>query len=313
MTSIIARFCTGILSLLFIAGAVWAAQASERRTVPMLEMTFPEFEAALARADTMLLPLGAIEEHGPYLPLGSDAFHAVGQLDAVASKLRDKGVETIVGPPLNIGLAYAAQPTVRPGANVYPGNLTVRSETFVALYVDVLRSLRENGIKRVFLYSGHFAGSQLEAMAQIAEQATRTIDGLNVYALIDSGQLTRLKLSSRVHVIAVENSMNREMFTQLLGSGAEPVTVTHADGWETSTMLYFRPDLVRPGFEKAPHSPSSAFIAATLISGDRTKNPNGTGGYPTDKASADMGRQIVEYRTARIVDAILGVLRPAEK
>ena len=42
---------------------------------------------------------------------------------------------------------------------------------------------------------------------------------------------------------------------------------------------------------------------------DRTKNPSGSGGFPFDKASASVGKQIVDYKTARIGEAILQVLR----
>jgi hypothetical protein len=46
-----------------------------------------------------------------------------------------------------------------------------------------------------------------------------------------------------------------------------------------------------------------------LRTGDRSKNPSGTGGFPFDKASAAVGEQIVEYRTARLGETILQALR----
>ena len=46
-----------------------------------------------------------------------------------------------------------------------------------------------------------------------------------------------------------------------------------------------------------------------LRSGDRAKNPGGAGGFPFDKASADVGKRIVDYKTAGIGDAILRVLK----
>src|SRR4051812_29059673 len=70
----------------------------------MLDMTFPEFEAAITRTDIVLLPLGSVEEHGAYLPLSTDAVTSVGQMNLVQAYLRAQGTETIVGPPLNIGL-----------------------------------------------------------------------------------------------------------------------------------------------------------------------------------------------------------------
>jgi hypothetical protein len=83
---------------------------------------------------------------------------------------------------------------------------------------------------------------------------------------------------------------------------------THADGAETSWSLCFYPEVVRPGFRRFPQSPSSPFLEV-LRTGDRSKNPSGSGGFPFDKASALVGKQIVEYKTARVGDTILQILR----
>jgi hypothetical protein len=72
--------------------------ANTRSYPTMLDMTFPEFETAIAKTDAMLLPVGAIEAHGPHLPLNTDASGAVAQLSDVREKLRLEGYETILGP-----------------------------------------------------------------------------------------------------------------------------------------------------------------------------------------------------------------------
>jgi hypothetical protein len=72
--------------------------------------------------------------------------------------------------------------------------------------------------------------------------------------------------------------------------------------------LYFHPEVVRPGYQRFPHSPSSLFLEV-LNSGDRSKNPSGSGGFPFDRASVEVGKQIVDYKTSRIGEAILQVLR----
>ena len=65
---------------------------------------------------------------------------------------------------------------------------------------------------------------------------------------------------------------------------------------------------MRPGYERFPQSPSSLFLEV-LNSGDRSKNPSGSGGFPFDRASANVGKQLVDYKTARIGETILQVLR----
>jgi creatinine amidohydrolase len=274
----------------------------------MLDMTFPEFEAAVKRTDVALLPIGAIEEHGSHLPLGTDAFGATAQVFYVQKYLRESGTETIIGPPLNIGITNEADDRARDGTYMYPGSLTIGKETFVALYLDVLRSLHDNGINRVFLYSGHLGGRHLQAIAQAVEQANKKIDGMEVYGFIESERLEQMKLAPSANILPIPKGQNFGMLTELLGKGNEQAFSTHGDGTEMSLMLYFQPDQVRPGYKRLPQSPSSRFFES-VFSGDRTKNPSGAGGFPFDKASASVGKKIVDYRTPLIGDAILRVLK----
>jgi len=274
----------------------------------MLDMTFAEFEVALKKTDIVLLPIGAIEQHSSHLPLGTDAMNATAQTFQVQEYLRKAGFDTIVGPPLNIGITNEGGDWTRDGTYAYPGSLTISKSTFVALYVDLLRSLRDNGLHRAFLYSGHLGTRHVEAVVQVVEEANRRTDGMIVYATIDSEMLERMKLAPSTHILSVDKGRNFEMVAQLLGRGTELPRTTHADGAETSWTLHFYPEAVRPGYQRFPQSPSSIFLEV-LRSGDRSKNPGGSGGFPFDKASAAVGKQIVDYKTARIADTILQVVK----
>jgi creatinine amidohydrolase len=269
----------------------------------MLNMTFPEFAAATAKTEIALLPIGSIEEHGPNLPLATDSILAVAQLIDVQHYLRIARIETIVGPPLNIGITNEAGDWSRDGTYMYPGSLTVSADTFVRLYVDLLHSLHDNGLRRVFLVSGHFGGRHLLAVARIAEEGNRQIEGMKVYALIDKERAEQLKLKSSASVILIERGWTPQNMTELLGRGTEGTPCMHADGCELSLMLHYYPDMVRPGYQKLPEAPPSHFFEA-MVTGDATKNPGGMGGAPFDRASAEVGKRIADYRTHRIGDAI---------
>jgi creatinine amidohydrolase len=273
----------------------------------MLDMTFPEFEAAVARTNIVLLPIGSVEEHGPHLPLASDSIHATAFLVDLQRQLRDRGIETIVGPPLNIGITNEASDWSRDGTYIYPGSLTIRLETMVALYVDVLRSLRDNGLRRAFLWSGHSGARQLMAVARIAEEASASIEGMEVWAVIASENVERVGLGSNAYVLRVEGLRNFELLTELLGSGTEAPTSTHADGVETSIMLHWQPTLVRDGYERLPQVPSSQFFEASR-NGDRARNPTGSGGFPFERASQAVGKQIADDRIQRVSAAIASVV-----
>ena len=93
---------------------------------------------------------------------------------------------------------------------------------------------------------------------QVVEEANRRIEGMTVYAMVDSEMLDRMKLAPSTHILSVEKGRNFEMVAQLLGRGSEMPRTTHADGAETSWTLHFYPEVVRPGYQRFPQSPSSA-------------------------------------------------------
>jgi hypothetical protein len=111
-----------LLTIVLIKGKEINAQGKTEKTdasrkvlkyPTMLDMTFPEFEAAAKKTDVMLLPIGSIEEHGSHLPLDTDAVEANAQVFYVQNYLREKGFETIIGPPLNIGITNEADDRAR--------------------------------------------------------------------------------------------------------------------------------------------------------------------------------------------------------
>lgn len=273
----------------------------------MLDMTFAEFSAAVSKSDIVLVPVGSIEEHGPYLPLGSDSLAAVQQLGEVQTALRSRGVQSLIGPPLNIGITNEGADEERDGTYIYPGSLTVRAATLEALYVDLIRSLAANGLRRVFLYSGHLGGKHLTTVARAADAATRELDDVQAWALIDSERLERLPDARNVRVLPIVQGLDFPRLNKLLGGEGAPRFTTHADGWETSLLLHFAPDVVRPGFRTLPDAPSLPFVQAQEARDPRL-NPNGTGGWPNARSSAAVGATIAAERTAKIVAAILGAL-----
>ena len=69
-------------------------------------------------------------------------------------------------------------------------------------------------------------------------------------------------------------------------------------------MLFYRPDMVRAGPPSAHRISTSTVFFAAGESGNRADNPSGTGGFPSDKASASVAKRLLDYRTAVMGDAI---------
>ncbi len=271
----------------------------------LLDLTFPELEAAVARSDIALVPIAAVEEHGPHLPLGSDSMLAVGQLAEVQSYLRERGVESLLAPPLNLGITTEAGDFTRDGTYMYPGSLTLSLETFVALYVELLRSMRDSGLHRFFLYSAHYGPRHLKAVAEVAFQASR-FPGIRAWAVLHGENMDRLGMQPAMHILRLDNGRNFALLAEALGHQGTLPFSAHADGAETSEMLYRAPDAVRTGFRQHQVAPSAQFFDA-YRSGDRRMNPGGMGGFPLQNASAEAGRQIAQFRAALMGEAIIGV------
>src|SRR5262245_38731001 len=101
-------------------------------------MTFEEVERALANGfRTVLIPCGAIEQHGPHLPLCMDADHA----DALGLLVAQRLGHTLVAPSIRVGCSSHHM--------AFPGTISLRSETLEAICLDYCVSLTQHGFDRI--------------------------------------------------------------------------------------------------------------------------------------------------------------------
>ncbi len=110
-----------------------------------------QVERYLKQDDRCILPLGSTEQHGP-LSLCVDAI--------LAEKVSLDAAEPLgipVFPSMNYGLC--------PYFAAYPGSVTLRVETLLAVVRDVLDSLRETGFRRVLIVNGHGGNSPSAGVA----------------------------------------------------------------------------------------------------------------------------------------------------
>jgi len=100
-------------------------------------------EVAEARIDTAILPIGAVEQHGHHLPLGTDWYRADGYARRLAEGLGN--VLLLPALPYGCSIEHIA----------FPGTVTLRPGTLAAILEDVVDSLRHHGIKYVVVTSAH--------------------------------------------------------------------------------------------------------------------------------------------------------------
>ncbi|GAB2785018.1 creatininase family protein [Amycolatopsis magusensis] len=173
------------------------------------ELTSPEVDALLtgSRVPVLLLPVGAVEPHGPHAPLGTDPLISQGMCERAARQLADDPeVRVLILPALPYGVTKFARG--------FAGGVHIGADTLFSLVVDVCRALAEQGLGRVVIVNNHFEPEHVATLRRAAEAAGA--------AYLD---LVRRR--------------NAERLTEEFRSGS-----CHAGQYETSLVLADRPELV---------------------------------------------------------------------
>ena len=127
----------------------------------LAELTSPQV-AALAsgeRTPVLLLPVGAVEPHGPHAPLGTDTLISVGMCERAAERLGN----AVVLPPLPFGVT-------RYGA-AFAGAIGISEQTLRAVVIDVANAVAEQGFRRLVIVNNHFEPEQVATLRAAADEA----------------------------------------------------------------------------------------------------------------------------------------------
>ena len=176
------------------------------------EMTREELRA-IAPETTVVLPLGATEQHGPHLPAGTD-FLTIQNLAHAAAARAAEEIAITVAPGLPFGSSDHHL--------FFGATLSLRTETYYRVLTDLVRSLVTDGFRRIFLLNGHGGNHEL------AQLAARDV-ALELPARVAAGSYWTIAWDALVEAKA-------HLGCRLPG---------HAGIFETSMMLALRPDLIR--------------------------------------------------------------------
>ncbi len=163
----------------------------------------------MASNPLVILPVGALEAHGPHLPLGADQIQA----EATAASVAER-VDALIAPTVAYGSA--------PGARRFPGTVSLSLSDLEAHVRGVLSELARSGIRRILVLSGHAERGHMAALREAADEAVRASPGLRVVVLSDYD------------------------FVYELRGRDSPATDGHAGLLETSRLLALAPETVGP-------------------------------------------------------------------
>lgn len=120
----------------------------DHRTIPLYdELTWPDVAAAAKAGAAVIVPMGATEQHGLHLPLGTDTYQGVDTARRAAALLRAEGIPLVVGPAIPFG----PRPFLSESPKSYPGTINVSNDTLRALTEEICLSLIDAGFRRIYL------------------------------------------------------------------------------------------------------------------------------------------------------------------
>lgn len=248
------------------------------------DMTSRDFGQVDPETWVALLPVAAIEQHGPHLPVSVDADINAGVVKAASERLGE-AAPVVILPMQPIGKSNEHM--------AFPGTLTLRLETLVGLWTDIGESVARAGFRKLVFLNSH--GGQ----PQVADIVARD-------------------LRVRLGMLAVTASTYGFGKPKGLFSDQEAHFGIHAGEIETSMMMHLRPRAVRPelfadftsGAKEIEDDYALLRAEGAIGMGWMTQdlNPDGAVGDARN-ADAERGRLCVEHAGEKLAALLMEVSR----
>jgi creatinine amidohydrolase len=253
------------------------------RKVNWLELTTEEFASLDPEKTIAVLPIAAIEQHGPHLAVSTDTIIGQGMVDAVIAKL-----------PTDLGALFLPVQSVgKSNEHIRsPGTITYSAETAQRVWQEIGESVARAGLRKMVMVTSH--GGNVDTMRVVARE---------------------LRVNCQMLVVTTgwRFGVPKDLF-----AAPETLHGIHGGDIETSLMLHFRPDLVRK--DKAKNFvPSSVrmenefkFLRPTGLHAHgwiaQDIHPDGAAG-DASIATAEKGKQWAEFQAERFIELLRDVER----
>lgn len=236
----------------------------------MADLTWPELDARVQNGPPILfLPTGALEQHGPHLPLATDAIIPAALAERVAGE-----IGALVAPALPYG--YKSQPKSG-GGNHMPGCASLDGATYTLMVRDLICDFARHGLTKIVLFDGHMENQMF--LTEAADLALRALkaEGVEGVRVVKMG-----------YWISIDGALEETLFPEGLISWE----LEHAAVMETSVMLYLMADLVRE--DLIPDHPPADFPLYDVYPFDPTTVSHSGALTSAASASLEKGRAVVD-------------------
>jgi creatinine amidohydrolase len=224
----------------------------------MADMSWAELKEYLEGDDRVILPLGATEEHGPHLGLGTDFIEAEAIAEAVSAA---SGVA--MAPTLNYGMSHALMG--------FPGTMSLRPATLIAVIEDLFRALYLHGFRRILVVNGH--GGNTSALSSALQTVAADLQGLRVKNF-------EWWTDAEAYRVVID----------MMG----PQEGSHASAGETAFMLAVRPNAVKMRRLTGRDAPVQPSRELTTIQTFSQKYPDGIMGLDPRNATREAGEALLK-------------------
>lgn len=235
----------------------------------LLLSTWAEAEAYLKTSKGIIMPIGSTEQHGPNGLIGTDAICA----EFIARRVGE-ATGAMVGPTIPVGMAVHHME--------FPGSMTLKPSTLLALLRDYVSSLAEHGFERFFFINGHGGNipTVRAAFYEIyAEQ--RALKGKDAPDL----RCTLVNWWENAEV----GRLSKELYGAREGSHATPS--------EVSVTQYAYPEAIKTAAMDPETAPAGGFYDARNF---RSRYPDGRIGSAPGLASPEHGQRLTEVAVGAI-------------
>ncbi len=256
-----------------------AREPGDRPRFLLQEITRVE-AARRASGALVVLPVGATEQHGPHLPLGTD-FLIVEHVTRAAAREARADIDVLVAPTFQTGSSHHHLP--------FGGTISLSTEHYYGALRDMTETLIQSGFRRIFIVNGHGGNHEL---IQLVVRDLALLHSCNL-AAASYWDLAREPLAERAP----------DLRERLPG---------HAGVFETSLIMALRPELVA---NPLPHRTAEELVRTAMptlpFRAERSGFWESIGGYTDspDRASAERGQRWLEITIVAVAAELVRFAR----